>query len=164
MTISTAQLAKDRDALSSKLRELNIKRDRWRQDLETFDNKSVELEKRIEAMNDELERRARTPRNEEPRVTDHALMRFMERILNLDLDALRGRMLTPTVAAAIRAGASAVTVEGVRLVVCGGVITTVLDAAERRRTNHGALNTAAPPPAKAAVREGLDDYYGAAHE
>lgn len=97
----------------------------------------------------------------EPKVTDHALMRFMERILNLDMDSLRTRILTPTVAAAIRAGASAVTVEGVRMLVSGGVITTVLDAAAHRRTNHAASNTAKPPSAAAAVREGLDDYYGA---
>jgi hypothetical protein len=69
----------------------------------------------------------------EPSVSDHALLRFIGRVLGVDLDALRARILTPTVAAAIKAGARAVTVEGTRFVVKGGVIVTILGEAEMAR-------------------------------
>jgi hypothetical protein len=61
-----------------------------------------------------------------PGISDHALLRFIERILGIDVDALRGRILTQGVVAAIKAGASAVEVEGVKFVVKRGVIVTTL--------------------------------------
>jgi hypothetical protein len=63
----------------------------------------------------------------EPYVTDHALLRFMERALGIDVEALRSRILTPAVREAIRGRASAVEVEGVTFVVCDAAIVTTLE-------------------------------------
>lgn len=38
-------------------------------------------------------------------VSDHALVRYMERVMNLDLDSIRQQILTPERVSAIKAGA-----------------------------------------------------------
>lgn len=62
----------------------------------------------------------------DPRVSDHALLRYMERVMGLDLDAVRDRILTPENRAAIAAGATAILIEGERYPVSEGVIVTTL--------------------------------------
>jgi len=39
----------------------------------------------------------------EPTVTDHALVRYMERVMELDLDAIRAQILTPANVVKIKA-------------------------------------------------------------
>ena len=63
----------------------------------------------------------------ESRLSDHALIRFLERSMGIDMAALKARILNDTVKTAIKAGATAVTVDGVRLKVQDNVIVTVLD-------------------------------------
>lgn len=61
-----------------------------------------------------------------PRVSDHAVLRYLERVKGLDIEKIRSEILTPDIAAAIRAGATAVTISGARFPVRGGVIVTVI--------------------------------------
>lgn len=70
-----------------------------------------------------------------PHVTDHALVRWMERHLDFDMDGLRAAILTPERVEAIRCGAVHIHCreEGVTLVVSEtGSITTVLPINVRR--------------------------------
>lgn len=53
----------------------------------------------------------------EPQITDHALLRFIERICGFDMAELRARILTPAIVAAIKGGAATVVVEGITFVV-----------------------------------------------
>lgn len=45
-------------------------------------------------------------------VTDHALVRYMERVKGIDLDAVRREILTPERVAMIKAGAVRIKIEG----------------------------------------------------
>jgi hypothetical protein len=77
----------------------------------------------------ELEKRMRPA--VAPRVSDHALLRFIERVMGVDIESFRDRILTDTVRDAIAMGATAVVVEGVRLKIQDNTIVTVLDKREK---------------------------------
>lgn len=69
-----------------------------------------------------------------PVVSDHALLRWLERHLEVDLEAVRASILTPERVAAIRCGAVLIhcRVEGVTLVVAqDGTIKTCLPTKNR---------------------------------
>ncbi len=70
------------------------------------------------------------------RVTDHALVRFLERAGGLDVDALRAVLAASleraaTAAASIGARRCTVIVDGLRYVIEDGHLVTVLDASMR---------------------------------
>lgn len=70
-----------------------------------------------------------------PHVSEHAIIRWLERVKGVDLDAIRAEILSPLVRAAIKAGASSVIIDGHRCPVAqDGTITTVLDSDMRSRT------------------------------
>lgn len=63
----------------------------------------------------------------EPIVSDHALIRYLERVKGVNTDAIKAEMLSPTVRAAINVGAHAVKLGcGARLMIKGSTIVTVL--------------------------------------
>ncbi len=62
------------------------------------------------------------------RLSDHAILRYLERVWGIDMDTVREEILTPTVVDAIRAGASSVRVNGAMLIVENKCIVTALDA------------------------------------
>lgn len=65
-------------------------------------------------------------------VSDHALVRYMERVLLVDVDGLRiriGRLADN----AVKEGASGVTIGGVRYLLRGDVMTTVVPVKKRHR-------------------------------
>ena len=59
-------------------------------------------------------------------VTDHAVIRYLERVKGIDIERIRKEIETPTVRAALRIGASGVRSKGVQYVIKGGKIVTVL--------------------------------------
>lgn len=66
------------------------------------------------------------PKTITPRVSDHAMLRYLERVKNLDIEKVRAEILTPFVSAAIESGAGGVRVGGHHYVVNNGCITTIL--------------------------------------
>jgi hypothetical protein len=60
-------------------------------------------------------------------VTDHAVLRYLERVMLVDVESLRCR-IGQRVDRAVAAGASAVIVEGFRYALREGYVTTVLEA------------------------------------
>lgn len=62
----------------------------------------------------------------QPSVSDHALIRYMERGMGFDVEAVRQSMLTETAIQAINAGATAVTIGGLKFKVHQKVVVTVL--------------------------------------
>lgn len=73
------------------------------------------------------------------RVTDHAVLRYIERRHGIDVDALRSHIATLAVTG-VAHGASAVLTEGVRIVLRGQTVVTVLDkrmVAFPRKVSHG---------------------------
>ena len=85
----------------------------------------------LAAVRKELEKRLRP--GSQPRMSDHALLRFMERTMGLDVEGLRVRLMTEDVKSAIRMGASTVTVEGIRFKIQDNAIVTVLDKPDRKK-------------------------------
>lgn len=69
----------------------------------------------------------------EPSVSDHALVRYIERVQGISLDDIRDHILTDAVRTSIKAGASAVVVDGVRFVVNNGTLVTVIDDRKAKR-------------------------------
>ncbi len=62
-------------------------------------------------------------------ITDHALLRFIERVKGIDIEACRAEMQSPALDAAVKAGASYVRRgDGTRLVIRGSSVVTVLPA------------------------------------
>lgn len=64
----------------------------------------------------------------EPRVTDHAVLRYIERVLGFDVDAIRTRIMSKTVRDAIRSRAGAVTIDGYRYEIKAGAVVTIIPA------------------------------------
>ena len=58
-------------------------------------------------------------------ITDHAVLRYLERVKGFDMNAVRREILTPGIVAALRGGATAVMIGGVRFQVSDGKIITV---------------------------------------
>lgn len=114
-----------------------------------------ETRRQLAIVRAELDRRSRGAA--EPRISDHAVLRFMERGMGFDIDALRRRLLNDTVKAAMKAGAKTVTVEGVRLVVQGNVITTVLDVPAKKF--RPAPRTRDPETEQAMIQAGLAEHF-----
>lgn len=61
------------------------------------------------------------------RVSDHAVLRYLERAHGLDVEAVRAHLAGHAVSA-VRLGAIAVRIDGVKLVIEDGVIVTVIKA------------------------------------
>lgn len=61
----------------------------------------------------------------EPRCSEHALLRYIERTRGIDVDAIRAEIMSDSIVAALKAGVTAITVKGVRMVCKDGVVVTV---------------------------------------
>lgn len=78
--------------------------------------------------------------NKKPIISDHALVRFLERSMGVDVDALRDKILQMGVADAIKAGATGCRVGGVVFKICDGFVTTCIRPSEeksKRGIRHG---------------------------
>jgi DNA gyrase/topoisomerase IV subunit A len=72
----------------------------------------------------------------EPRCSEHALLRFIERVYGVNIDAARAEIMTPAVVAALKAGVTAVTVKGVKMLAKEGVIVTVVTNEMKNEGKH----------------------------
>jgi len=61
-----------------------------------------------------------------PRVSDHAVLRYLERSLEIPVDKVREKLLSLT-RSAIEAGAASVKVDGLRFVIQDKTVVTVID-------------------------------------
>lgn len=152
VTGTVTELQRRRTDLASKLERANASISALQIEAQNFVGNIA----RIDA---ELARRLRPVL--EPRLSDHALLRFLERVLKIDVKELRTRILTPTIIDAIKAGASAVTVEGVKFVVEDNVIVTTLGADQKLKPKHKARAQAVESD---GLKEGLSEYYEAKTE
>jgi len=61
-----------------------------------------------------------------PKVSDHALVRYLERAKNVDIEALRREILTPERESAIRSGARKIKVDNISFIVRDQVVVTTI--------------------------------------
>ena len=64
-------------------------------------------------------------------VTDHALVRYMERVLGYDVEAIRKSMVTPDVITALHIGASKVNIHGIEFRCSDRKVVTVIDRGDK---------------------------------
>ena len=97
----------------------------------------ADLRARLADVRQELARRMKP--SPEPRISDHAMLRYVERVMGIDVEAIRTEILTDHVKSALRTGATGVTVNGVKMVAKDGCIVTVLAEGMRpkKKTKRG---------------------------
>lgn len=74
-------------------------------------------------------------------VSDHAVLRYLERVKGVDIEAIRAELASPAVDTAVAIGCDTVKRgDGSRLKLVGHVVQTVLgpQMADRHRRHHGA--------------------------
>lgn len=76
------------------------------------------------SLRSELAKRLRV--SPEPRMSEHALLRYIERVYGVDVEAVRAEVMSPAIVAALKTGATAVTVKGVKMLAKDGTIVTVV--------------------------------------
>lgn len=69
----------------------------------------------------------------EPRVTDHAVLRYIERVYGVDVDHLRSLIMTDLVRNAILAGATKVKSDGFVYVLGDNAVVTIMEPYQRPR-------------------------------
>lgn len=74
-----------------------------------------------------------------PSISDHALLRYIERVHGVDVEALKADLLTETLVTAIKAGASGLKTEHGTFVIKGASVVTFLapEMRPRRKTKRG---------------------------
>jgi hypothetical protein len=108
------------------------------------------LTREVANLDAELARRIRV--EPEPRLSDHALLRFIGRVYNIDLDAIKAKIMTPTVIQAIKNGATAITVEGIRFKISDNTLVTIFTPNDKPKARTGKVNVD-------ELKEGLAEYY-----
>ena len=67
-------------------------------------------------------------------ISDHAVLRYLERVKGVDIEAIRSEMMSPAVDTAVQFGCDTVKMgNGARLRLVGDVVQTVLPKAKKRR-------------------------------
>ena len=75
------------------------------------------------------------------RISDHAILRYLERHYNLDMDEIKKEILPDKIKALVEAGATRYTVNGMEFRIDGGVIVTAVQRSENFQTNHKKHNS-----------------------
>ena len=110
--------------------------DTLKNDLRDLDARLAGLRAKIKPLQQEVSRielerqellRAIEAALKEPRVSDHAVIRYLERKYGFSFDAVRAEILTADRIAAINAGAKSIKHEGVSFLVRDKTITTVIE-------------------------------------
>lgn len=69
-------------------------------------------------------------RNLAPKISDHAVLRYLERRYDFDFEGVRKELLSDKVKSAIRAGATGIKTHGGTLKISGNVVTTFIGGIE----------------------------------
>ncbi len=104
---------------------LDLQKERIDQSISELKGQRQNVADELNRAKQELAKRKRCP--EEATVSAHALLRYVERVLEVDLALLESHILSPANRAAIEAGATKITVDGVALVVRDKVVVTVVE-------------------------------------
>ncbi len=93
-------------------------------DLSKIEEKAAKVRRELKDARDEHARKTRPKPN--PCVSDHAALRFIERVHGIDVPSIKEQILSPVAVMAIESGASSVTIDGVKFRISGNTITTVI--------------------------------------
>lgn len=91
-------------------------------DIDMYEDTTRELRKKFNDAMQKLEFFKQTPT-----LSDHALVRYIERIMKVNVQEIKDKILSPEIKALIDNGASRVSVDGVTFVVRNKNVVTIVD-------------------------------------
>lgn len=116
--------------LHDKIADLDRRIDALKADKKPLTDQIGNIDRTISKLN--AERATYTDRLQEmaqkPRVSDHAVIRYLERKYGFTFEDIRAEMLTPVVLRAMEVGADGVQLNGGTLKISGKTITTYVEA------------------------------------
>ena len=97
-------------------------------EIEKAERAKLESENRLTNLHAKLEsENAALMESQKPKVSEHAINRYLERKYGIDMKKIRKEIMTPSVIDAINAGATSIKVDGIKFPVKNGVIVTAMD-------------------------------------
>ncbi len=112
-------------ALDSKIHDLKCRLSPLREEVS-------EAERRIAEIKGELRRREACD-SMVPTISDHALLRYIERVCGVSIEELKAELLTDTVVLAIKSGATAVRSPAGTMVIRGNTVVTFMEGSHGRK-------------------------------
>jgi len=100
--------------------------------LSTLNGEIGTLTTQVNNLRLELERR--NTDKVDARISDHALLRYVERVLEIDVEKLRNHLLSKEIRCAIEAGAKSVTIDGIKFIVQGKTIVTMIAPEQKKKS------------------------------
>lgn len=110
--MSERELGTTLGIIQAELSEINSKR---RQKADALNMVQAELTRRKEE------------KNFHPAISDHAVLRYMERVMGLDIDSLRSKILSPAIIGAMKSGATQFTADNISYRLRDNTIITIID-------------------------------------
>jgi hypothetical protein len=154
---STPDLVGEIEALKSKIETIHGRISEHQREMTALQGEVAQMEATRRSLLAELERRSRP--TEDVRITDHALLRYVERVFKIDVDALRQQILTDGVTKGIEHGASTITVNGIQFRVKDRSIMTVIGGDQKIHQKKSKAHHRGRRPERDDINAHLVDYY-----
>jgi hypothetical protein len=154
---STADLLSEVEDLKSKIEMIHGRISEHQREMTALQGEVAQMEATRRSLLAEVERRSRP--TEDVRITDHALLRYVERVFKIDVDALRRQILTDGVAKGIENGASTITVNGIQFRVKDRSIVTVIGGDQKMHQKKSKAHHRGQRPERDDINAHLVDYY-----
>ena len=111
--------------LDAMVTRLELQKERLEQSIAEMKSERGRVIEDLTRARNALNKRSQKP--EGPRVTNHALLRFLERITQISVQDVERMILSADNVAAIEAGATRITANGITLVIKDKAVVTVLE-------------------------------------
>jgi hypothetical protein len=119
-------LSKTVNELDAMLIILELRRERIDQSVASLKTERQQVADELNKVRQALTKKKQVP--DVPTVSAHTLLRYIERVLDIDVELLNNQIISPGNRAAIESGATKITVDGVSIVIRDNVVVTVLDS------------------------------------
>ncbi len=154
---STADLLSEIEDLRSKIETIHGRISDHQREMTALQGEVAQMEATRRSLLAEVERRSRLA--EDIHITDHALLRYVERVFGIDVDAVRREILTDGVAKCIELGASTITVNGIQFRVKDRSIVTVIGSNQKTHRKKSKAHHRGRRPERDDINAQLADYY-----
>ena len=154
---STSDLVDEIEDLKAKIETIHGRIAEHQREMTALQGEVAQMEATRRSLLAEVERRSHP--TVDVRITDHALLRYVERIFRIDVDAVRREILTDGVAKCIELGASTITVNGVQFRVKDRSIVTVIGNDQKNHQKRSKAHHRGRRPERDDINAHLADYY-----
>jgi hypothetical protein len=154
---STSDLVGEIEDLKSKIETIHGRISEHQREMTVLQGEVAQMEATRRSLLTEVERRSRPV--EDVHITDHALLRYVERVFGIDVDALRRQILTDGVTKGIEHGASTITVNGIQFRVKDRSIVTVIGGDQKTYRKKSKAYHDGRRPKRDDINAHLADYY-----